>query len=317
MSDDNRAERLQPFPTHREAIADGFSIAFTREGVGGYPLVLLHGFPETRRIYHRNIRPLADAGFEVIVPDLRGFGDSDLAPDGSYDPVAYADDVYRLVHDRLGHSRVSLVGGDIGGTIAPHLALSHPEWVDRLCIFNTIVPLLDDAYRAAGIEPELPPEQRPVMDYYVRQGNDGDGLAAAMDSPERRRDYIAGFYTHRLWAGMPFDAAAVAFHTEPFADAGRFRACYGTYEVNYGKRPLSGDMRFFEPVEQRTLLLYGPADPILDERFLRRAEIAYVHHVGPFVVPGAGHFLQWERADILNGALESFLGDRLAQWRRT
>jgi pimeloyl-ACP methyl ester carboxylesterase len=42
----------------------------------------VHGWPETRRIWWRNIAPLAAAGFEVIVPDLRGFGDSSLAPDG-------------------------------------------------------------------------------------------------------------------------------------------------------------------------------------------------------------------------------------------
>ena len=63
----------------------GVEIAYLREGVGGFPLVLLHGWPETMRIWWRNIEPLADAGFEVIVPDLRGFGESGLAPDGFYD----------------------------------------------------------------------------------------------------------------------------------------------------------------------------------------------------------------------------------------
>ena len=51
----------------------------------GFPLLLVHGWPETKRIWIRNVQPLAEAGFEVIVPDLRGFGDSGLAPDGHYD----------------------------------------------------------------------------------------------------------------------------------------------------------------------------------------------------------------------------------------
>ena len=54
----------------------GFTQAFVHEGKGGVPLLLVHGWPETRRIWWRNIEPLAAAGFEVIAPDLRGFGDS-------------------------------------------------------------------------------------------------------------------------------------------------------------------------------------------------------------------------------------------------
>ena len=44
--------------------------------------------------------------------------------------------------------------------------------------------------------------------------------------------------------------------------------------------------------------------------FAARAEVAFPDRIGPFVVPGAGHFLQWERAELLNGALAAFLHDR-------
>ena len=92
------------FPVERTAVADGLELAFIRRGEGGYPLLLLHGWPETKRIWWRNIGPLADAGFEVIVPDLRGFGDSGLAPDGFYDPAAHA-----FVHERQVHAVAHLV----------------------------------------------------------------------------------------------------------------------------------------------------------------------------------------------------------------
>jgi pimeloyl-ACP methyl ester carboxylesterase len=67
------------FEIHRAQVADGMNLAYIREGVGGYPLLLVHGYPETKRVWWRNILPLAEAGFEVIVPDLRGYGDSDLS----------------------------------------------------------------------------------------------------------------------------------------------------------------------------------------------------------------------------------------------
>src|SRR5918911_2949522 len=92
------------FTLHRAQIR-GVDIAYLREGAGGYPLLLVHGWPETKRIWWRNVRPLAEAGFEVIAPDLRGFGDSALAADGFYDLAAHARDLYVLVHEVLGHER--------------------------------------------------------------------------------------------------------------------------------------------------------------------------------------------------------------------
>ena len=69
------------FEVHRAEVADGIELAFVREGAGGYPLLLVHGYPETKRIWWRNIEPLVRAGYEVIVPDLRGYGDNRLRVD--------------------------------------------------------------------------------------------------------------------------------------------------------------------------------------------------------------------------------------------
>jgi pimeloyl-ACP methyl ester carboxylesterase len=63
------------FTIHR-ADTPGATIAFVHEGEGGLPLLLVHGWPETKRIWWRNVSVLAEAGFEVIAPDLWGFGDS-------------------------------------------------------------------------------------------------------------------------------------------------------------------------------------------------------------------------------------------------
>ena len=84
------------FALHRTE-ANGVELAFAHEGRGGFPLLLVHGWPETRRIWWRNIAELAHAGFEVIAPDLRGFGDSALAPDDRYDAAAHARDMEALV----------------------------------------------------------------------------------------------------------------------------------------------------------------------------------------------------------------------------
>ena len=81
----------------RADLPTGVSIAFDHAGAGGFPLLLIHGWPETRRIWSRNVDALAEAGFEVIAPDLRGFGDSALAPDDRYDAAAHARDMEALL----------------------------------------------------------------------------------------------------------------------------------------------------------------------------------------------------------------------------
>ena len=70
-------------------VSEGHRLAVRRRGNGGVPLLLIHGFPCTSRIWSHNIVPLAEAGFDVVAPDLRGYGDSDFAPDDFYDSNAF------------------------------------------------------------------------------------------------------------------------------------------------------------------------------------------------------------------------------------
>jgi pimeloyl-ACP methyl ester carboxylesterase len=298
----------QRFAVHHADLSTGVRMGYLREGAGGRPLVLLHGYPETMRIWWRNIAPLAAAGFEVIVPDLRGFGESSIAPDGRYDPAAYARDVAALVTEVLGHSCCDVSGGDLGGVVAIDLALRFEGLVERMVLFNTVPPLLDDAYRAAGIPEELAREVRPSADYFVRQGTDADGLIAELDTPAKRRRYIGEFYGHRMWAAPgTFTPEAVDFMAEPFLDAVKLRHSWGVYEFACGTLPVVEIPRLFEPVPVPTVVLWGPEDHVIASTFCERMAIAFPECVGPFVVTGAGHFLQWERADQLNRTLAGFL----------
>jgi len=298
------------FPIHRARVRDSLELAYVREGVGGFPLLLVHGWPETMRIWWRNVAPLAAAGFEVIVPDLRGFGASDLAPDGFYDLAAHAHDLRALVHDVLGHPRCAAAGGDLGGGVIQDLGLRFPGFVVRQCLFNTILPLLADAFTAAGLPTKPQARVRMAADYYVRQGRDADALAAELDTSEKRRRYVAQFYGPRFWATPgAFAPDDVDFMTEPFADGAKLRAGFGNYESAVGRRPLSEPPRFFETNPVPTLLLYGPDDHVIWPDFPERTELVFTERVGPFVVPRAGHFLQWERADVLNQSLRYFLAD--------
>lgn len=158
--DSARPDPTRPDPTRPDLDPDrfdvhhftgrGFSQVYVRHNPGGVPLLCVHGWPETKRIWWRVIEPLAAAGFEVIVPDLRGFGDSDVGPDPYGDVPAHVRDLHALVTDGLGHDRVVLCGGDLGGPIVQEFALRFPAATERMVLFNS--PLPYDAERMAGMD---------------------------------------------------------------------------------------------------------------------------------------------------------------------
>jgi len=104
--------------------------AVTEQGSGD-PVLMLHGFPDSARLWRHQIPALVEAGFRVIAPDQRGFGESDK-PEGveSYTLEKTMSDVVMLL-DELGLERVRLVSHDWGAAVGWALAAYCPERVER------------------------------------------------------------------------------------------------------------------------------------------------------------------------------------------
>jgi epoxide hydrolase 4 len=102
--------------------------------------VLLHGFPEFWYSWHKQIEPLAAAGFRVIAPDQRGYNQSSKpAGVASYALAELASDVVAIA-DQLGQSRIFLAGHDWGAAVAWGTALLHPQRVAKMVILNVPHP---------------------------------------------------------------------------------------------------------------------------------------------------------------------------------
>jgi pimeloyl-ACP methyl ester carboxylesterase len=278
-----------------------FTQAYVHEGAGGAgPVVLVHGWPESKRIFWKVIAPLVEAGFEVIVPDLRGFGDSEVGPSGDNfgDVASHSRDVHALVHDHLGHDRAVLVGGDLGGPVIQDVALRFPGFADRMVLFNSPVPYLPDEMDGMRTRPAIE-----AADYFLRQGTDADTLAAELATPGERRRYIATFYSSRFWAHPgSFDPTAVEFHTEPFEDAATLRASFRTYESVFDPGARSEPSLFAANADVHCLILFGPSDHVLYPDFDRMAAVVFPDHVGPFLLRDCGHFVPWEAPHALASA---------------
>jgi pimeloyl-ACP methyl ester carboxylesterase len=315
---DHRLRPTQPptpahdaFTIHRGAVDGDLHLAYVREGIGGYPLLLIHGYPETKRIWWRNIEPLVAAGYELVVPDLRGYGDSDLCADDVYDLAVYSRDCHALMTRLLGHQRFGVVAGDVGGAVAVDLLHRFPGVVDKLAYFNTVPPILLDEFVAAGIDLTTinAMGDGPTTDYQLDQGRLADELIEELDTPQRRQRWVRSFYTHRLLSSPgAFTPDDLEFMTEPFRERDRLRAAWAPYEARYG-RAQSEPALMSNFVDIPALILYGPDDHVVGPDFIHCCEVAFRNRTGPVVVPGAGHFLQWERADILNGLVSAFFAD--------
>ena len=106
----------------------------------GPVVILLHGFPEFWYSWHKQIEPLAAAGFRVIVPDQRGYNRSSR-PRGvaSYATPQLVSDVIAIA-DQLGQQRIFLAGHDWGAVVAWSTALLYPQRVAKLAVLNVPHP---------------------------------------------------------------------------------------------------------------------------------------------------------------------------------
>ena len=117
---------------------DGVEI-FAHVSGSGTPVLLLHGYPETRAMWTRVASVLAER-HTVVAADLRGYGDSTKPAGEQYAKREMAADQWRLMRS-LGHERFAVVGHDRGGRVGHRLALDHPEAVAAIAVLD-IVPTL-------------------------------------------------------------------------------------------------------------------------------------------------------------------------------
>jgi pimeloyl-ACP methyl ester carboxylesterase len=122
--------------SHHMASVNGIQMHYVIGGHGD-PVVLLHGFPQSWYEWHK-VMPALAKNYTVIVPDLRGFGDSSK-PDTGYDGKTTSEDIYQLV-SQLGFNKILLVAHDVGSQTAYSYAADHPNNVSKLVLMDFPFP---------------------------------------------------------------------------------------------------------------------------------------------------------------------------------
>jgi pimeloyl-ACP methyl ester carboxylesterase len=177
----------------QEAAIDGFRLAYERTG-SGPAVLLLHGWPGDRTDY-RAVAPLMSRAADVIVPDLRGFGESDKHPADpalKYNAAAQARSVAGLIGE-LGLGQVVLAGYDIGSRIAQAVARNRPDLVRALVIAPPL-PGIGDRILAPQAQREF---------WYQAFHNLGLSAELIDGRPDAVRTYLRHFWSH--WSGPAYE----------------------------------------------------------------------------------------------------------------
>jgi pimeloyl-ACP methyl ester carboxylesterase len=265
--------------------AHGVTLAVQDEGAGP-AVLLLHGFPDSSRLWRYQVPALREAGLRVIAPDLRGFGESDRP--GAVEEYAIRHSVADMVAvlDALGVEQAHVVGHDWGAGLAWALAAWMPERVERLVVMSVGHP---NTLRNPSIE------QREKGWYQLLFQFPGTAEALI-----QRDDW-------RLFREMLGDARDRDRYVADLSRPGALTTALNWYRANATPEQELERTVPFPTVAAPTLGIWSTGDNYLtEEGMLGSGE----HMTGPWRyerVEGAGHWLQLDAPERINELLVEFL----------
>ena len=261
------------FKTEMVKVADGEQI-FVRTGGTGPAVVLIHGFGDTGEMWSPLARKLA-RNHLVIVPDLRGMGNSSRATQG-YDKKSQATDI-RAVLTHYGVDQSVVVGHDIGTMVAYAYAASYPDKVVKLVVMDAPLP---------GVAPWDQIVLSPGLWHFNFAGKDAERLVAG-----RERIYLDRFWNE--FAGDPtkFDEASRNYYARVYAKPGAMRAAFAQFTSIGAKDVADNRVLSKTKLKMPVLAIGGEKSLGATMAVIMRNAAVNVHEL---VVPGAGHWLMEE-----------------------
>jgi pimeloyl-ACP methyl ester carboxylesterase len=269
-------------PEGRQLQVSGISLHVAEHGTG-VPVVLLHGWPDSGHLWRHQVPYLVDHGFRVVVPDMRGFGQSERPAEVSAYALQNAVADVAGILDALGIDTAHVVGHDWGAAVAWLTAMFVPDRVRRLVVLSVPHPLAPPTLR-----------QREMAWYQLFFQFEGIAEASLQD------DDWALF--REFSRGNGDQERYIADLSRP----GALTASLNWYRANLAPR-MPGPRRDLPPVTAPTLGIWSTGDHYLDGERMRESG----HLVkGPWQyveIPDASHWIPLDAPDRLNELLAGWL----------
>jgi pimeloyl-ACP methyl ester carboxylesterase len=265
----------------RSSAVDGFSLAYDRHG-SGPAVVLLHGWPGDRHDWREVVAALGD-DYDTVVPDLRGFGESDRSAGEPepYGAAGQAASVLGLIEE-LGLQRPVVAGYDVGSRTAQQLARTAPGRIGALVLAPPL-PGVGDRVLAPEAQTEFWYQafHRLELSERMLDGN-----------PKAVRAYLEHFWSH--WSGPSYtpDPAQLDRLADIYAPPGAFTASIGWYRAGSGTVATSLAERApaqEDRIQVPTTVLWPEHDPLFPPAWGDRLD-EFFADVTRHDLSGAGHF---------------------------
>jgi pimeloyl-ACP methyl ester carboxylesterase len=286
---------------HHRVPANGITLHYVRGGAGP-PIILLHGWPEFWRVWIRVLAPLGER-FDVIVPDLRGFGATskpDVPATEGYTLDHHAGDILGLA-DALGLDRFGIVSHDVGAYVAQTFARANPDRLTGLFFFDCPYPGIGRRW----IDPDH------IKEIWYQSFNQQPWAADLVGSSRAAcKTYFRHFLSH--WAHSPdaFDEDDLEDWVDNFLEPGNLQGGFNWY-VAVGRARLElmkHGAPDLPPIKVPTRVRWGASDPVLN--------VAWADRLGDYFtdcdfapVTDAGHFVAWERPDVAAREITDFFSN--------
>ncbi|MEL0110696.1 MAG: alpha/beta hydrolase [Rickettsiales bacterium] len=262
----------------------------------GFPVVLIHGWPQTWWEWRHQIPVLAEK-YKVVAVDMRGLGDSSR-PLRGYDKKTVSHDIWRLMHDELGHESFYVVGHDWGGPTAYALTAAHREAVKRLAIVDVTIPGCGGDFSQGGRRWHHQFHMTPDLPEALTEG--------------REDIYLSWFYRTFAYRPDAIRADDLAEYLRTYTQPGAMRAGFAYYRAMLqdaqDNRQSIAEGKLSMPVltvAGGVSYPHGRGRGDEAEASLKRV----AEHVQSEVVPGSGHFVPEEAPAFLNERLLAFFGE--------
>ncbi len=274
----------------------------------GFPIVLLHGFPDDVRAFDGVAPPLAKAGYRVLVPYLRGYGPTrfrDPSAPRMAEQAAIGQDLIDFA-DALGLKQMALAGYDWGGRAAAIAAALHPDRVRAAAMMGGY--LIQDVF--APQRPAPPEVERELWyQWYFNTERGRAGLGANRRSLCKLlwQTWSTGWH----FSDEEYNRTTPSFDNPDFVDV-----VIHSYRHRNGNAP--GEQRFMQmerelakrpPIAAPTILLYGANDALVHPapEATPGERAVFPSLVARRIIPGAGHFLPREKPEAVSSALLELL----------
>lgn len=277
-------------PVKKINLNNDIQLAYSESGSSGQVILFIHGLASYIPAWKKNIEVLSK-DYRCIAIDLPGYG---LSSKGNYEGsmTFYAETIKEFC-EKLGIQKVTLAGHSMGGQIAMTAALKYPDFVENLIL---IAP--------AGFETFNKGQKQWFRDVMTVDG-------VRLTTVEQIRvNYAYNFYN------MPDDAQFMVNDRIAIRSANDFTAY--SYNITQSVKGMVDQpvFEFLDQIKHPTLCIFGENDNLIPNRYLNGGKTEKYAKAGAEkitnckleMIPNAGHFVMFEKADECNQMIQAFMG---------